>query len=227
MFKQRWPQIHVMRLIHATMGTRGLLHVGRFAVLCVVLALVSAGVWAQEPATSFDQLNLLLEKGDKITLVDPSGNKIAGRISRLAPDGLDLNVSGKAQTFSENNIRQITREKPDSPLNGFLIGAGIGFGATLPINLWIADSDEKGVAVFASALWGLIGGGIGALVDAFIHEKQLVYSRPKSNVSWNISPFYSDSLSNAQTPGARAFRADLPVNKRVKSPNGFRVIIRF
>jgi hypothetical protein len=128
--------------------------------------------------------------------------------------------------YSEKNIRQITREKPDSPLIGFLIGVGIGFGATLPINLKIADSHETGLAVAASAIWGLIGGGIGALVDAFIHEKQLVYFHSKSNVSWSISPLCSDSLSNAPTPGARAFRADLPVNNRIKSPNGFRVTIR-
>jgi hypothetical protein len=226
MFKKLSLQICVMRLIHPTIRS-GLFRLNRFPLLCVLLVVGSAGLLAQEPATSFDQLHLVMGKGDKVTLVDASGNKITGRIDRIAPNALDLKVGAKVQTFSENDIRQITENKPDSPLNGFLIGAGIGFGATLPVNFAIADRDETGLAVYASALWGLIGGGIGALVDACIHEKHSVYFRTRSNVSWTISPFYSELSTKTQKPGTRAFLADLPPNTGVQSSKGFRVTLRF
>jgi hypothetical protein len=134
MFHKPLMQISVMRSIHAAIRIGRLLRVYAFEVLCAVFLLGAAGVQAQEPATSLDQLNLLMGTGDKITLVESSGNKIKGKVNRLAPDGLDLNVSGHVQTFQGKDIRQITRTKPDSVLNGFLIGAAIGFGATLPIN---------------------------------------------------------------------------------------------
>jgi hypothetical protein len=142
---------------------------------------------AQDPATSLDQIRLAVGQGDKVSVVDSSGNKISGKIDRIAPDGIELRVGSGLRTFQEKEIRQIIRQKQDSPLNGFLIGAGIGFGAMLPVNLALADTDERGLAVAASAIWGLIGGGIGALVDACVHQEQIVFFRPKSS-SWNISP---------------------------------------
>jgi hypothetical protein len=159
---------------------------------------------AQEPATSLDQLKLLLEAGNKVTLVDLSGNSSKGRIERIAPDALDLKVKDKVLTFTEKDIRQITQKKQDSVLNGILIGAAVGFGATLPFNLAIADESETGLACALSALWGLIGGGIGALVDVSITQKQMVYFRPRNSVSWSVRPFYSNSPSRFQKTGAGA-----------------------
>jgi hypothetical protein len=163
----------------------------RLSVFCTLLILGCGGVLAQQPASSLDELKLLLGKGDKVTLVDPSGKSTTGRIERIAPDAVEMNISGRVQAFTEKDIRQITQRKQDSVLNGILIGAGVGFGATLPFNLAIADRNEKGLAVAASALWGLIGGGIGAIVDVCVTQKQLIYFRPRSNASLSIRPFYS------------------------------------
>ena len=174
-----------------------------------------------------DQLKLILEKGDKMTLVDSSGKSTTGRIERMAPDAIDVRVEGTVRTFAEKDIRQITRTKPDSPLNGVLIGAAVGFGATLPINLGVAGRNEKDLAVAASAVWGLIGSGIGAVVDACVHQKQMIYFRPKTNISWSVRPFYSKTTSQLQKSRADAF---LPVSQRytgVDTSTGFALIVRF
>jgi len=226
MFRKALPQIILSRSIRATQGNGRLSSTHRLLVLLAFLSLGTPGVHAQEPATSLDQLNLILGNGDKITLVDSSGQKVTARVNRLGPDGLDLNVSDKVRTFTENEIRQITRGKSDSPLNGFLIGAGTGFGLTLPLNLALVNDDEKGAAVAASALWGLIGGGIGALVDACVHGEQLVYFRPRSNVSWSISPF-SGPLYKSPRRGIQASWVDSSPGTGANSSTGLRVTVRF
>jgi|WetSurSiteA1Bulk_404760.scaffolds.fasta_scaffold17596_2 hypothetical protein len=199
----------------------------RCSIFLGLLILGSGWMLAQEPATSLDQLKILLETGNKVTLVDLSGNSITGRVERIAPDALDLKVKDRVMTFTEKDIRQITQKKQDSVFNGILIGAAVGFGATLPINLGIADESEKGVAVAASALWGLIGGGIGAIVDASVTRKQLVYFRPRSKVSWSIHPFYSNSPSRFQKPEAGAFLPYSQRNMGVDPSKGLAVTVRF
>jgi hypothetical protein len=226
MLCKAWLQLHVSRLIRNTLGSGRLSYIHRLFFLCTVLILGSPKVWAQEPATSIDQLNLILGKGDKVALVDLSGDKIAGRVVRLGPNELDLNVNNTIRTFTENDIRQITRSRPDSPLNGFLIGAGTGFVLTLPLNLAFAGHDEKGVAVAASTIWGLIGGGMGALVDACVHGEQLVYFRPRTTVSWSISPA-SDMPARFAKPAIRAFPSDLSSNAEAKPSKGVLVTVRF
>jgi len=164
---------------------------GLLPLVCILLAIWHGKVLAQEPATSLDQLIVILGTGDKVTVFDESGRKTTGRMNRLNSNEFELKVGEKLQIFAQKEIRRITRDQPDSPLNGFLIGAGIGFGATLPVYLAVADSDETGLALAASGIWALAGGGIGALVDACIHQKQVVYVRPRGSVAWSISPVYS------------------------------------
>ncbi len=175
-------------------------------LLMILVLLASAGAFAQEPATSLDQLKLLLKQGDRITVVDSSGKTIKGQIERIAPDTLDVRTNGEIRSFTDSNLRQITRRKADSALNGTLIGAGIGFGATLPFFLGLAEHDEKGTAVAAACVWGLIGAGIGALTDVAVQGKQTVYVRPKTSASWSIRPIYGDSAFRIQPTGGPAFQ---------------------
>lgn len=194
--------------------------------LMILALLASARAFAQEPATSLDQLKLLLEKGDKITVVDSSGKSIKGRIERIAPDALDVKADGEIRSFTENNLRHITRRKADSALNGTLIGAGVGFGATLPFFLAVAERDEKGIAVAAAGIWGLVGAGIGALIDVAVQEKQMVYFRPKSSASWSLSPIYRNSAFRIQPTGGPAFQPSQP-NNGVDTTKGLALTIRF
>ena len=74
---------------------------------------------------------------------------------------------------------------------------------------------------------GLMGGGIGALVDAFVHGEQLVYFRPRSTVSWSISPIYSDSSAKSPKPGLHAFPGDMASGIGAKPSKGVQVTVRF
>ncbi len=204
------------------------LHDCRFLVIYALFAFGTSVLHAQEPATSLEQLNLLMGEGDKITLVDSTGEKTSGKLHRVTQEGIDLVVRGRVKNFSEKDIQRITRKRPDSPLNGFLIGTGIGFGATLPLCVAYANSEgiNMGLAVVNSALWGLVGGGIGALVDASIHEKQLVYVRKERAVSWSISPLFSE-LQQYPAPGTQNFLVGSPSHSSIQSPKGLAVNVRF
>jgi hypothetical protein len=200
--------------------------VGYLGVLMILALLAPNAAFAQEPATSLDQLRLLLEKGDKITVIDSSGRNFKGIVEKIAPDALDLKVEGKIQSFNENNLRRITRRKQDSALNGTLIGAAVGFGATLPIALGFSGYDEKGAAVAAAGIWGLIGAGIGALVDVSVQENQMVYFHPKGSISWSISPIFRKSAFRVQPPGERSFLPFQP-NNGMDQTTGLALTIRF
>jgi hypothetical protein len=224
--KALW-QIQISKLIHRVSGSGCLFRIHRSLLLCAMMMTGFSVIWAQEPATSLDHLNLVLAQGDKITLIDASGNKITGRFNRLLPDGLDLNVNNTVRTFAEREIRQITRNKQDSPLNGFLIGAGVGFGSTLPLNLSLANHNEKGLAVAASAIWGLIGGGIGALVDACVHGEQLIYFRPRDKVTWDIRPLYFDLYHQRNKQGFSVISHGIASDVTSGSAKGVQVSVRF
>jgi hypothetical protein len=196
---------------------------GTFSAFCAFLILSSGCLLAQEPATSLDELKLIVGNGDRVTLMDPSGKSTSGQIEQIAPDAIKLSVGGKSVAFAEKDIRQITRRKQDSVWNGLAIGAGVGFGATLPLYLSLAGRNEKGLAVAASGLWGLIGGGIGAVVDACVTQKQMIYFRPKSKVSWSIRPLYQES----QKPAAAV---SMPYSQQyggVDPSKGIAVTVRF
>jgi hypothetical protein len=170
----------------------------RISVFCALFAFASGSLIAQEAATSLEDLRFVLGKGDNVTVLDLSGKNIRGKVERIGPGVLEIRVGDSLRSFTDNEARQITRKKMDSPLNGILIGAGVGFGATLPL-LWVGSEGDHGWAVAGAGLWGLIGGGIGALVDVAVREKQTVYVRSKSRASLNISPFYSNSGLSLQT----------------------------
>ncbi len=218
------PLCRVIRLVRAKVQTS---HARRFLFSCAAIVLGSSMAWAQEPATSLDQLKLLLGQGDKIALVDASGRRIIGRVHQLLPDGIDLKVNKVVRTFKGDEIRQIIRSKPDSPLNGFLIGAGVGFGSTLPLNLGFASHDETGLAVAASAIWGLIGGGIGALVDACVHGEQMIYFQSRKTVTWSIQPFFSDGPRQPSNSGLAAIPNAYPSGLVPKSSKGIRATVGF
>jgi hypothetical protein len=198
----------------------------RISVFCALFAFASGTSLAQEAATSLDDLRFVLGKGERVTVMDLSGKNIRGAVKRIAPGVLEIQAGGFLHSFSDNEVRQITRQKTDSPLNGILIGAGVGFGATLPPFL-VASEGAHGWAVAGASLWGLIGGGIGALVDMAVREKQTVFVRPKSCSSLNISPVYSNTGLKLQTPAGRALQGSWQQNGGTDLSKGIAVTVHF
>jgi hypothetical protein len=131
------------------------------------------------------------------------------------------------RTFKEEDIHRITQRKHDPVWNGILIGAAVGFGSTLPVNLAIAERGENDIALAASALWGLIGGGIGALVDASVTQKRLVYFRPRRSISWSIYPCVSGSASRLEASAIGASRRFSPASPGKDPSKGIAIAVRF
>ncbi len=186
-----------------------------------ILLLHSPLLPAQTAAEPFEQLKLVLDKGDKIILEDFQGNQVSGKINRMSSGSIELRANGKTETYSADRVSRITWKKPDSPLNGYLIGFAAGFAPMLPAYMALLDEDERGLAVVGALLWGLMGGGIGALVDAAIQKEKVVFEGSKKRVSWSLQPIFSEKTYRENSPLGKA----LPTCEG--AARGLRIAIRF
>ena len=73
-------------------------------VVCVLLCAGGTSVHAQEIASSFEQLAVLVKPGDKITLVDATGLETNGRIGKLSADALILVTSSGSRQLGEMDV---------------------------------------------------------------------------------------------------------------------------
>ena len=67
------------------------------AVICLLFAFALAA--AQEPVTSFDQLNTRLKVGDTVWITDAQGREVTGKIRALSPASLLLDAGGTPHDF--------------------------------------------------------------------------------------------------------------------------------
>jgi len=169
---------------------------------------------AQVVATSFEELRSLVKSGDTIYVTEANGKKIRARLGELTQSSLELLVRKTApdgrETFvpqsrlAESDIRQIQIERGDSVLNGTLIGLAVVGGPWLlacnPATDWCYYNDGanlyRGIALITSG----IAAGIGALIDAGIRERVLVYYQTPGQRSSgvHVSPFASKSTAGMQ-----------------------------
>jgi hypothetical protein len=169
---------------------------------------------AQLVATSFEELRSLVKSGDTIYVTDANGKKTKGRLGELTQSSLELLVRKAApdgreafvpqSRLAESDIRQIQIERGDSVLNGTLIGLAVVGGPWLfacnPATDWCYYNDGanlyRGIALITSG----IAAGIGALIDAGIRERVLVYYQAPGQRSSGVqvSPFASKSAAGMQ-----------------------------
>jgi hypothetical protein len=169
---------------------------------------------AQVVATSFEELRSLVKSGETIYVTDANGKKTRGRLGELTQSSLELLVRKAAPDgreafvpqprLAESDIRQIQIERGDSVLNGTLIGLAVVGGPWLlacnPATDWCYYNDGanlyRGIALITSG----IAAGIGALIDAGIRERVLVYYQPPGQRSSGVqvSPFASKSAAGMQ-----------------------------
>jgi hypothetical protein len=86
---------------------------------------------AQQLASSFDQLAVLVRPGDTVTVTDGAGREVRGTVATLSPASLELIVSGGRQSFRQDEARLIRQRRSDSLKNGARWGAGDGAGLGL------------------------------------------------------------------------------------------------
>jgi hypothetical protein len=169
---------------------------------------------AQVVATSFEELRPLVKSGETIYVTEANGKKTKARLGELTPSSLELLVRKIApdgrETFvpqsrlTERDVRQIQIDRGDSVLNGTLIGLAVVGGPWLlacnPATDWCYYNDGANLYRVIALITSGIGAGIGALVDAGIRERVLVFYQapgPRSS-SVDVSPFVSKAAAGVQ-----------------------------
>jgi hypothetical protein len=171
-------------------------------------------VSAQVVATSFEELRTLVKSGDTIYVTEANGRKTKARLGELTQSSLELLVRKTApdgrETFvpqsrlAERDVRQIQVDRGDSVLNGTLIGLAVVGGPWLlacnPATDWCYYNDGANLFRMIALITSGIGAGIGALVDAGIRERVLVYYQAPGSrsSSVHISPFVSKATAGLQ-----------------------------
>jgi hypothetical protein len=160
--------------------------VGAPDVLLVILTMVgSAPALAQTPtagvAGSFEQLQVLVRPGDRVTLTDAAGSRATGSIAELSSQSLALLVEGNRRQFRPDEVAAIHQRRADPLGNGALKGFwwGAAFGALGALTLCQhddADCDWFAVPLIVG-VYGAMGAGIGVAIDAAVRREQLIYER--------------------------------------------------
>jgi len=196
-----------------TLFHRGWTSVLSMLMLLPLLLVMPRDVSGQVVATSFEELRTLVKSGDTIYVTEANGRKTKARLGELSqsslellvrktgPDGRDAFVPQSRLT--ERDVRQIQIERGDSVLNGTLIGLAVVGGPWLlgcnPSTDWCYYNDGANLIRVIALTTSAIGAGIGALVDAGIRERVLVYYQAAGRSSgFHLSPFVSKSAAGVQ-----------------------------
>jgi hypothetical protein len=138
-----------------------------------------------QQALSLEQMALLVNTGDTVTVTETSGRELKGRIGVLSPSSLTLLVSkGGVISLPGAEIQTVRQRRPDPLSNGTKWGflSGAAFGATAAILAATENCyDCYPPAVFiplAAAVYGGMGAVIGLGLDAMIVREHVIYARP-------------------------------------------------
>jgi len=154
---------------------------------------------AQPPATTSTWAALAdrLPVGDHVYVTDAAGTTTAGTLTAVTGEALELNVGASIRSLAAAHVRRIQSRQADSPLNGILIGAGVG---AIPGIYWlVADPNE--CTGLCPEEWAAIAVGavVGGLIDAT--RKVTVYEAGASSSSSRrllIGPLVGRKRSGAQ-----------------------------
>ena len=136
---------------------------------------------AQDLAGSFDQLRVLVKPGDTVRVTDGAGEEVRGTITDLSPSSLALRVGGTRRTFLETDIAAIHQRRNDSLANGakwgFVIGAGLGVLGGIALAQEYESGGGGAFIPILGLVYGSIGAGAGAGIDAMSPSEQAIYAR--------------------------------------------------
>ena len=126
-------------------------------------------------------------------------NSVARTLTAVTGEVLELNVGASIRSLAAADVRRIQSRQADSPLNGILIGAGVG---AIPGIYWlVADPNEcTGLCPEDYAAIG-VGAVVGALIDRAVTRKVTVTDAGASGRSTRhllIQPLVSRKRSGVQ-----------------------------
>ena len=163
-----------------------------FSLTLLLLIVASAAPAAAQTASSFEQLAVLVESGDRITVTDSSGRERTGRIIDLSPSGLELWTDGARQDFREAHVHTISQVRQDTLGNGawfgFAVGAAVGATYFLP-KYDLVD----GYALMFFGLWAGAGTGVGVGLDALVPSRQVIYHSPGTVRRVTVAPLVASN----------------------------------
>jgi hypothetical protein len=145
---------------------------------------------AQEPTHSLDQLRLIVNRGDLVTVLSQGDARVRGRILAVQTDRLVVDTGHTLRAWSADELHEVRRRRRDSVLNGAIIGAAVGGGLT---SLLYLDNECRGDPACAKAVvvYAATGAAAGAGIDALIRSNPVIYRRSAGGVSWRVSPALS------------------------------------
>ena len=153
-------------------------------ILATAIALSApAPCAAQEPVTSFAQLNTRLKPGDTAWITDGQGREIEGRIESIGPDALTLEA-GAPRAFATRDVTAIRAPRHTATAIGAWSGlaAGTACGIGILAEYPETTTEEPGMAaILVLGLAGLgagAGGIVGWVIDAVRDSKREVYRAP-------------------------------------------------
>jgi hypothetical protein len=173
-----------------------LVQVTRLTVTVGVLVLTLAhAARAQEIASNFDQLRVLVKPGDILTLTDDAGNEFKGRLLELSSSSLAVLTGKQRRELTVDEIQQITRPQHGDAGTGAKWGAaaGAGFGMLMISTQFPSGRcyDCAGYLVGSGLMFGGIGAGLGAAFAASATHQQLVFNKAGTPMKLTVSPLVS------------------------------------
>ena len=124
-------------------------------------ASLARAVVAQDVATTVEQLRQLVKAGDRVTVIDNSGEVVKGRVIDLSPTTLNLQTNRLNFELPIADVHTISQERHLNIGAGAAWGFGVaaGWATLLTLPAW-----NSGCRYCASTLGGaiLMTGGIGA-----------------------------------------------------------------
>ena len=163
--------------------------------IAAVLVWLAAGTpiaEAQELAGSFDQLRVLVKRGDTVTLTDAAGHEVTGSVLDLSPTALAIMVAGTRQEFPAADVSTIKQRRQDSLENGAKWGFATGLGLGLLGGLSVAAGHSEigvGTAAIIALFYGGLGAGVGVGLDAMVKGNQVIYANGRSSASrFTVAP---------------------------------------
>ena len=161
-------------------------------VAMVVAGLAAAAEVSAQERNTFTELESHVKPGQTLVLKDSAGQSVSGKLVSIS--GSEIVIlrqralrRDQEERFQAGSISRIQR--PDTMLEGALIGLGVGLagaGAIASTNEWNPDYGQEGAFMVYGALLGGVGAGVGMAIDSAF--KTTLYDASKAKARVNIAP---------------------------------------
>ena len=156
----------------------------RQLALATLLLAMAPCLGVAQNSNDWSDIQRLIGPGDKIYITNSRGAKITGAVDSLSSTSLAIRAGHLRYELRPEEVKSIRRQKPDSLLNGAVIGGMIGaaFVVSTAISDYVYYEDGRPQPgpnyVVHPALGAGLGAALGLLIDAHHKGKKVVYSRP-------------------------------------------------